>query len=816
MKPGIKAELFLPVAAFPVLLALLFMLFGFALGNPGFKLDKTQHGLRVSEVYEHINPVHSGDLIVAINGLSYGQTLGFLFAWPQQPSPGSFTLDRNGERITLPLKTIPYTPASLLKIIWPHLLLILVLLMLGIIALRRSPLRKVALLFFVSLCGFSSAIAFTLASNMGLMAPPVQSLSFFGVMISNWLSFSAFLHFVFRFPTERDLIKPHPRLLPLFYFAPPAVILLIAVAFSGVSWDFWGWLQRFRNLFLPLFIFGIFFKHLVDYIKLPAPEPARNQIKLPLLAFWLSFGPYLFLYLIPNLIFNQPVIYFRTVILAFLALPVAYLIALLRYRLFDIDKMLSKIIAYVVIIIVATGLYALFIVTLKRWLYGQNVLSEQLFLVFLLLVITLINPAANRLQKIINRVIFGNTPVQAASLHRLSRRIGTALQVSDLVQAVTVELPEYFGLNKAAIVIIDRNGFKAHPAQAELCFAEHTNARQVIELFEGDEDYFRYSPMVSGSKQAAMMQKCGQSGWSIIFKLRGAGALIGLLFLGHKRNGRLLNDEDIHLLATLANHTGVALENGLRYERLVRSKKQQEATLDKLIQAEKMAAIGEMTITLAHELKNPLAIIRGSAQYVAEGQCSAELTREMLDDIIDEVDTLNLTINSLLKLARHRPPVIKAVDPVKAILSIIKKWQHSDDHKPGIAIYCECDLPDPPPMLHCDIGQLGQIILNLIRNAEEAMGHSGKIDLRVSRSGDDILIKLSDTGPGIEAHLLSHIFEHFFSTKNSGAGLGLAVCKQLVQAHRGSISIKNNENGGAVVLLLLPFEVFAPAISNEV
>ncbi len=816
VKLTIKPGHFLPIAAIPVLLVVFFILFAFTQGNPGFKVGKSQHGLRVSEVYQPFNPVKSGDMIVGVNGLEYGQVLGFLASWPSQSTSGSFILEREGDQQTFVLKTIPHTLSSLLKIIWPHLLLITVLLSLGTIALLRAPLHHITSSFFVSLCGFSSAIACTLASNMGILSPPIQSASFLGLMVFNWLSFSAFLHFVCRFPSERDVIHSRPWLLAIFYFVPPFVTLLVAFTFGGFSWAFWEWLQRFRNLFLPVFIIGIFAKHVIDFFKLPITEPARNQIKLPLVAFWLSFGPYLFLYLLPYLLFDQPLINFRTVVLAYLVLPLAYLIAFLRYRLFDVDKMISKIIAYVVLIALVTGLYALLVVFLKRWLYGQQVLSEELFLVFLVLVVVLINPAANRLQQFINRVVFGNVPVRASTLHAMSRRIGTALEIDDLVHAITLELPVRFELNKAALAVIDNNQIHTYPAKVKLGLPKRMDAKQLIERFKDDEDYFRCSSVSSDSEHANQLHECGRKGWSIILKLRGAGSLIGLLFLGHKTNGRVLTEEDIHLLATLASHTGVALENGLRYQRLISSKKHQEATMGKLIQAEKMAAIGEMTTMLAHELKNPLAIIRGSAQYMTEGKRSPEVSTEMLGDIIDEVDTLNLSINSLLGLARQRPPALKPVNPSKVIPAIIKKWRNLDDHKSQISIVCECVLPDPPPTLHCDIGQLEQIMLNLIRNAEEAIEYSGKITVRVSCSDDDISIRLRDTGAGIKPHQLNRVFEHFFSTKGSGVGLGLAICKQLIEAHQGSISIKNMEGGGTEIRFLLPLDPSDKLTSIEV
>ncbi len=800
----VQQKAILPAIAVPILFSLFFIVSAFMFGNPGFKVDNTQYGLRVSEILENLNPVQEGDVIIAVNGLPYGLVLGYLFSRPDQPRQHSFALVRGDQKQRLTLHTVPHTLTSLTTSIWPHLLLMTLLLLLGLTALLRATPDKTTFLFFLMLCSFSSSVASTMASHLGLLAPPVMSASFFGIAIFNWLSFGAWAHFTCCFPAERDIVRNRLWLPPLFYILPPIVTVVISLSFAGMTPEFWGWMQRLRNIFLPVIICGTFIKHLIDFLKLPTADPARNQIKLLLAAFWLSFGPYLFLYLLPDLFFDHPLIYFRTVILAFLILPIAYLIALLRYRLFKVDKMISRIMAYIILIISITILYSLLLLVIKRWLWGKGVLSEELFLVFLVLVISLFNPAVNGVQKAINRFIFGHTPVPTSILHTLSRQISTALQISDLVKVVTHNLPEQFEMNKVALAVIDNKKIRIYPKRSMQTLPDLTNGQHVIERLKSHDEYLLCRPVPGDALLTEELEGLKLKGWTMVFRLLGSNSLTGILLIGEKTNGRLFNDDDLLFLATLANHTGVALENGLRYERLVRSKKQQEKIFKQLMQSEKMAAIGTMTTTLAHELKNPLATIRSSAQFVAESHQPPEVSQEILEYIIEEVDALNLTINSLLGLARHRAPVFKPVDLHTNLPAILHRWQQSTDHIPEITI--TCDIPEPLPVLYCDFSQLSQIILNLIRNAEEAMEPPGTINVRVSNMDSHALIRIIDTGPGIDPEHLHHIFQNFFTTKDSGIGLGLPTCRQLVQAHNGSINIKNGENGGIEALILLPFE----------
>ncbi len=801
----------LSIVTIPLFLTLFFSVSIFLYGTPGFKVDKTQSGLWVSHITgkQHTS-VQLGDLIVAINTIPYPKVLGQLVLQEDSSSKKSITLQRNEETVTLPLQTKAFCLSSFLLLVWPHFLLITVFLTLAIIAASYAPPSLNTRLFFLMLCGFSSSLASTLVSHAGIMDPMLISMSFFCIALSNWFAFGAWIHFAWRFPVERDLLINHPQAAVLFYLLPPVMAIGGALFAAGLSPEFWPWLQRLRNIFLPVIILATFVKHTVDVFKLP-PSPARNQIKLPLAAYWLSFGPYFFLYLLPNLLIDHPLIHFRTVILTFLFLPMAYLFALLRYRLFQVDRIISKVLAYIVLIVSFTVLYSLFLIALKRWLWQDQVLSEQLFLVFLVVVVAFFNPLAGRLQKTIDRVIFGNQPISPLLFRKLSRKISTALDIPELIQAVKRDIPKQFAIRRAAMLILDGRE-PVPPSGQSILDPEKWRNSELVKTLTEEKSYFHCHTITGKPQLSQELEAIRLAGYSTVFALRGSSSLIGLLFIGFKINGRLFTNEDTHFFATLANHTGIALENSLRYGSLAKSKIQQEELFEQLLQQKKMATIGEMSTVLAHELKNPLAVIRSSAQHLNTGPHSNEITEEMLSFIIEEVDSLNLTINSLLGHARHRSPDIQAIDLQTSIPALIDKWQRSTDHHPGIRI--ACDIRPHMPQLYADPSQIGQILLNLIRNSEEAMGEKGEIACSLREDKEMALIQISDTGPGIPQELLDDVFKNFFSTKKQGLGLGLPVCRQLIQAHHGSITIQNNTESGTVVSIRLPFH-HRPAKQQE-
>jgi len=785
----------------PLSLLLLFSCLALVSGSPGFRVDKIPEGLLVSQVIRPLNPVRKGDLIVAVDGIPYDRLLAALVTGPRglQP-PATITLLRGGERIRLGLRLAPLPPAACLAIAWPHMLLITVFLLLAGIALFRAPPGQPVHLFALMLFGFATSIASTLVSHFSLLQPVAVSLSFFVLMVSNWIAFGAWAHFICRFPPERDLLRTRRWPVPLFYLLPLVLSVTVGLYEAGPSPAFWGWMQRLRNLFVPLIIVGAFGKHLVDYLRLSS-SLARNQLKLPLAAYWLSFGPYLFLYLLPNLVVGHPFIPFRWVLISGLALPMAYMVALLRYRLLGVDRLISRVLAHIILVIALTLLYSVFLVEIKRWFWGREVVSEELFLLFLILVALLFNPLARRVQAVIDRVLFHHRSDDSYLLAGFSRKMASSLHMEQLARVLTEELADGFRLSRAALLTIDENGCRLYPGDAAMGERDWEKGRLLHRLGHGDPCLFTLAAGDDPELQPELAE-IRRAGYSLVLGLRGSAQLVGVLLLGARRDGHLFSDQDLRTFSTLANQAAIALENAMRYESLEASKRDMQELFAKVVQSEKLAALGEMTAVLAHELKNPLAIIRSSAQYLAGGDRPAPVREEMLGYIIEEVDDLNRVVSNLLGLARFRPPLFGPVDLERELPALVDRWLRSEGHNPAVTI--RVTLDGAIPTLYADGKQLEQVFHNLLANGEEAMPDGGAIEIRVRGRARDVEITIRDHGPGISGRDLDKVFRKFFTTREQGLGLGLPVCRQIVRAHNGEISLDNATGGGAVVTLRLP------------
>jgi PAS domain S-box-containing protein len=224
---------------------------------------------------------------------------------------------------------------------------------------------------------------------------------------------------------------------------------------------------------------------------------------------------------------------------------------------------------------------------------------------------------------------------------------------------------------------------------------------------------------------------------------------------------------------------------------------------DQLIQSEKMAAIGQLAAGIAHEIRNPLAIIMNALYDLAEiVDGNNQEVREDLRIAKEEMDRVQTIINSLLEFSRDSRAEIETVDVNdllrKTLLLMNKHLQNSD-------VRVITDLAEIGP---CTANQnaLRQIFLNLITNAVQAMPHGGELRVSTARHDDRVRLEFSDTGIGIPAAQLNDIFNPFFTTKSpgQGTGLGLSVVHSLVRRYHGDIQVRSTPNVGTTFTIELP------------
>ncbi len=225
---------------------------------------------------------------------------------------------------------------------------------------------------------------------------------------------------------------------------------------------------------------------------------------------------------------------------------------------------------------------------------------------------------------------------------------------------------------------------------------------------------------------------------------------------------------------------------------------------EEILRIDRLAYLGEFSSTLAHEIRNPLAGIKTTAQALSEELRANDSRREYIDRIIKEIDRLNDLLRTFFSFAKPRrlnliPCHIK--DIIKEVRGLLAK--EAERMKVTIKEAYGDDLPLVP----LDANQMQQVFMNLFLNALEAMPAGGTLTVEVDGMNSQkglIQIKVKDTGKGIESDHLTKIFDPFFTTKSKGLGLGLAITQKIMEGHGGTIGVESASEKGATFILRLP------------
>jgi signal transduction histidine kinase len=273
---------------------------------------------------------------------------------------------------------------------------------------------------------------------------------------------------------------------------------------------------------------------------------------------------------------------------------------------------------------------------------------------------------------------------------------------------------------------------------------------------------------------------------------------VGFLTCWDERVPEAFASDEIAALLELAERCALVIENSKLYVQMK--------------ERDRLAAIGEMSAGLAHEIRNPLAAIKGAIQYLDPATLPGE-DREFLEIVVDEVNRLNGVVTQFLDYSRPLKPALAPADLNEVISRTFRLLQSTVPS--GIEL--TVDLSTEPQRVLCDAEQLKQVFINLAQNGFQAMPGGGRLSVSTtvvrdelafwregSRRPDQVEVRFRDTGPGIPEEERERIFVPFFTTKEKGTGLGLAICLRLVRAHQGTLVVRSPPGGGAEFIVSLP------------
>jgi len=276
------------------------------------------------------------------------------------------------------------------------------------------------------------------------------------------------------------------------------------------------------------------------------------------------------------------------------------------------------------------------------------------------------------------------------------------------------------------------------------------------------------------------------------------------------KGGSKLNADDLaEILARYTEVTASLQDSHAKLQSEVRRLREELARKNTQLERRKrLAALGEMAAGLAHEIRNPLGGIQLYAGLLRKDLQDRPALLKVVEKIISGVQLLDRLVNDVLSLAQTVQLQTSQVDVAQIVRSTVELV------RPKLAessVQLVADLPDEIPAVMGDRNMLSRALLNLVLNAVEAAGVEGKVQVRIVTERHWVRIEVIDSGPGVPPQLLDKIFNPFFTTKDCGTGLGLAMVHRIAEAHEGGVSVSNLPQGGACFVLSLPYRQGGPS-----
>jgi len=225
-----------------------------------------------------------------------------------------------------------------------------------------------------------------------------------------------------------------------------------------------------------------------------------------------------------------------------------------------------------------------------------------------------------------------------------------------------------------------------------------------------------------------------------------------------------------------------------------------------LIQSEKLAGVGKLAAGVAHEINNPLTCVLTNSSLILADLPKDDPRREDLQAIVDETLRCRKIVKGLLDFSRQTKPQKQRLDFNKVISDVVTLVRNQASFQ-NITIHMDLSAEIPPVLADAD--QMRQVALNIILNAADAMPQGGQIRIRslLDPGKKQVIVRISDTGPGIPPEIQNKMFEPFFTTKKTGTGLGLAIAYGIMERHKGSLHIESALGHGTTIIIIIPTDV---------
>jgi len=381
---------------------------------------------------------------------------------------------------------------------------------------------------------------------------------------------------------------------------------------------------------------------------------------------------------------------------------------------------------------------------------------------------------------------------RTSALYSLSRDLATRQDVEDLLHVAVTHIAEIFE-SRVVALLPDGKGHLEIRAGLKAEFAMNPKEQSVAQwVFDLGQVAGRGTDTLPGAE-------------ALYVPLQATGGPVGVLGVRPDDPERLLLPEQLHLLEAFANQTALALE----YERIARENQESKVRFE----AEQLR--NSLLSALSHDLRTPLAAITGSAESLLESgsEVRSKESQELVQNIANEASRLERLVSNLLEMTKLQSGNVelkKALQPLEEVVgSALERLTKTLSGREVRA-----NIPPDLPMVPLDSLLMEQVFINLLENAAKYSPASTPIDITARLQNGTLSVEVADRGQGIQEGEEDRIFDKFYRGKGTqrqgGVGLGLTICRGIVEAHGGKISAGNREGGGSVFTLTLPLGTSTP------
>jgi signal transduction histidine kinase len=409
--------------------------------------------------------------------------------------------------------------------------------------------------------------------------------------------------------------------------------------------------------------------------------------------------------------------------------------------------------------------------------------------------------------------------LDAEALARVAGALSQSLRLEELAPVLLNEMRSCFATDTATLWLVDDEqqvatcvaGVGERAVEAVGTTNRRDEAPTVADLLAAGKPVLM--PDVAGSPLANLpiVQHFGvrASAW---LPLRASGQHIGFVLLTYARPETMFPESRLDFALALASQAATTIANARLFDRLEKALVHLQSVQEQLVRSERMSALGQLSSFVSHEIKNRFNVIMTAAsltEMIADRPGAQERIKQTMATIKKEVDRGNELMLRLLSFAKPKVPTQEMVSLPAVLDAALLTARRAN-------VQIVRHLPPDLPQVSGDPASLEQVFLNLILNALQAMPGGGTLTVSATVHGPWVEVQLGDTGTGMSAEALAHLFQPFFTTKSQGTGLGLVISRQIIDQHRGTIACESTPGQGTTFTIRLPRPGAEPSSAPDI